>query len=75
MAHPTRHTLVHEIKALVREQGPKALAEVVIGVFRESHLLDCRQVIVARPDFLTGGPQVLQEGHLKMAMPCREGSG
>ena len=42
--------------------GPEALAEVVIGVLGEGHLLDSWEVIVARPDFLTGGAEVLQEG-------------
>lgn len=51
--------LVHEVKALVGQQRSEALAQVIVGIFCESHLLHRRQLAVARPDLLTGRAQVL----------------
>ena len=53
--------LVHEVKALVREQGSEALAEVVVRVLGEGHLLHSRELAVAGPDLLTGRAKVLEE--------------
>lgn len=65
------HALVHEVEAVVGEQSPEALAQVVVGVLGEGHLLDRRELVVARPDLLTGRPQVLKAGRVRLATSCR----
>lgn len=54
------YLLVHQIKPLIREEGSKSLAQIVVGILGECHLLDCWQLIVTRPDFFTWSTQVLQ---------------
>lgn len=47
-----KDSLVHEIKTLIGQQSPEALAEVVVRVLRESHLLHGGKLVIARPDLL-----------------------
>lgn len=58
-----RILLVHEVKALIREQRSEAFSQVVVGVLCKSHLLHSGQLAIAGPNLLAGRPQILQTAH------------